>query len=103
MKFNITPSEVLQQLGWKYKQKGNWLVLPHCPNCQGGEHRDIGTFAVHAMDGNFFCHRAKCGYRGTFWGLLLSIGEDPKEYLISDESYPKRPKTEKKRGYIYGV
>jgi hypothetical protein len=95
MNFQIKPSEFLSEIGWKFQLRGNWLCLKKCPFCGGGQNADPFTFAVHAIDGNYFCHRAKCGAKGSFWGLIESQDRDPKDYLGERE-------TTKKKRYIYG-
>lgn len=94
--WTITPTELLNQLGWQFKRRGEWYVLPICPFCHGGNGRDRQTFIVHSTEGHYACLRASCDEKGTFWGLLLSIGENPKEYL------GERLTREKKKGYVYG-
>lgn len=90
----------MQELGWRFKQKGSWLVVDTCPFCTGGDHRDTQTFIVHAEDGNYSCSRSKCGERGTFWGLLLAVGKKVQDYL--GERVPAKKKRQKKKGYVYG-
>lgn len=96
MRFTITPAELLAELGWANKKRGNWLTMKKCPFCGGGEGGDAFTFAVHGTDGNFFCHRSKCGMRGSFWGLLETVGRNPREYFEKDGT---KAKTKKK--FIY--
>lgn len=92
--FLVKPAEFLTDLGWKYTRRGVWLVLKVCPFCDGGYSNDVFTFAVHSQDGNYFCHRAKCGVKGSFWKLIESQGKEPRDYR-------EKAKTKKKR-FIYG-
>lgn len=94
--FKITPAEFLSEIGWQFKRRGAWLTLRICPFCDGGDGgRDLFTFAVHATEGNYFCHRAKCGARGTFWGLIESQGRQASDY------FGEREQTTSKR-FVYG-
>lgn len=80
MSFSITPLQFLRQIGWQVTKRGNWLTTKYCPFCSGGSSGDLFTFAVHSADGNYFCHRAKCGEKGSFWALMESQGQNPREY-----------------------
>jgi hypothetical protein len=101
--WKITPAEFLSELGWTNKRRGNWLTMVICPFCNGGDHKDKLTFIVHAKDGNYSCSRAKCGSRGSFWGLMLAVGKDPKEFLGERiEMMRPRKKKQTKKGYVYG-
>jgi hypothetical protein len=100
--WNITPVEFLSDLGWANKRRGNWLTMTLCPFCQGGDHKDKMTFIVHVIDGNYSCSRAKCGSRGSFWGLMVAVGKDPKDYLGERIERFKPRKKERKKGYVYG-
>lgn len=95
MNWTTTPAEFIKTLGWKAVRRGNWLTTKHCPFCGGGNGGDTFTFAVHATDGNFFCHRAKCGESGSFWGLIERVGQNPKDYL------GERDKKNGKKRFIY--
>ena len=92
--WNISPKEFLANVGQRTGAKGSWLVLDACPFCGGGDHGDRRTFIVHAADGNYACSRAKCGARGTFWGLIEHFGHDPKDHFGERKA--------KAKGYIYG-
>jgi hypothetical protein len=94
MSFSITPSQFLSEIGWTAQKRGNWLTLKRCPFCSGGESGDAFTFAVHAADGNYFCHRSKCGQKGNFWKLIEETGRNPRNY------WGKERQTQKKR-YLY--
>lgn len=96
--FSITPTALLNQLGWKFKKRGQWLTVKECPVCGGGESKDKDTFAIHEKDGNFFCLRGKCGIRGGFWKFLEACELDPKDYINKDGKF----KRTKKKKYIYG-
>lgn len=97
--FSITPAVFLREIGWRFKPRGDWLSLKYCPFCDGGSSGDAFTFAVHAEDGNYFCHRAKCGEKGSFWNLIKSQGRNPRDYLSDDVRKPNR---KKKKKFIYG-
>lgn len=94
--WTITPTELLNQLGWQHKTRRGWYVLPICPFCRGGSGRDRETFIVHIQDGNYACLRASCDEKGSFWGLLEFVGENPKDYIGADNL--RQPK----QRYIYG-
>ncbi len=93
MSFNITPNQFAAEIGWKTQKRGNWLTLKKCPFCGGGESEDVFTFAIHALDGNYFCHRSKCGEKGNFWKLIETTGRNPRDYW---------EKENKKKKFIYG-
>lgn len=95
--FNITPADFLREIGWQFKLRGEWLSLKYCPFCQGGSSRDVFTFAVHKLDGNFFCHRSKCGMSGNFWKLIELNNRNPRDYIGERQQSKKRQKK-----YIYG-
>lgn len=101
IEFSITPEDFLREIGWSFSKRGSWLSLKNCPFCSGGQHRNVFTFAVHSVDGNYFCHRTKCGEKGNFWNLIQSQGKDPKQYL-ADGGKGKKPKKKGKKKYIYG-
>lgn len=86
--FDTTPEEFVRQQGWKlYKhQREHWIVLHRCPSCGGGRHGDAGTCIIHREDGNWKCMRASCGGKGTFWGLMLLAGIDPRNHIVRDGS-----------------
>lgn len=96
MEFNIKPAEFLQEIGWQFKARGEWLSLKLCPFCSGGNSCDVFTFAVHATDGNFFCHRSKCSISGNFWKLIELNQRNPRAY-IGEKTFKKR-----KKKFIYG-
>lgn len=95
--FTISPSEFLSEIGWRFSRRGSWLSVKRCPFCGGGYSGDVFTFAVHSADGNYFCHRTKCGARGSFWSLIESQGKNPRDYTGTSFA----PKQTKKR-FIYG-
>lgn len=94
--FRITPAEFLREIGWNFKPRREWLSLKNCPFCGGGNSRDVFTFAVHSIDGNFFCHRSKCGESGSFWKLIELNNRNPRDYL------GERQEFKKKKNFIYG-
>lgn len=91
MSWNIKPGQFLTSLGWKFSRRGVWLTTKECPFCKGGESGDAFTFAVHSQDGNYFCHRSKCGEKGSFWKLIEESGQNPRNYW----------EKEKKKKYLY--
>jgi hypothetical protein len=97
MSFNIRPIEFMRELGWSPKTRGQWLTIQRCPFCGGGSSGDVFTFAVHSTDGNFFCHRAKCGERGNFWKLIESASYNPRDYWE-----PEDKQQSKKTKWRYG-
>lgn len=96
--FRVTPEEFLREIGLAFKRRHKWLTLRICPFCDGGRLRDAYSCSVHITDGNYFCHRAKCGAGGSFWAFIESQGRNPRDYL---GERIKRPSRNKKR-FIYG-
>lgn len=104
MSFSITPPEVLRMSHWFYKPAGEWLVMPLCPFCGGGNSKDPKTFSVHKTDGSFGCLRSSCGVHGNFWTLLESVGLNPRDYWSSEGAKTVfRKKTKSTKRFIYGV
>lgn len=100
LKYTITPERLLDEQGYKYSVKGNWLSVKYCPFCDGGRTRQQYTFGVHRFDYNYNCLRTTCGNASNFWHLLIHFGYDPKQYVEkSSNSYGSQRK--KKSGYIY--
>ena len=97
MTFNITPEQFLNDVGAVFTKRARWLSLKYCPFCDGGNSGEKFSFSVHISDGNYFCHRNKCGERGSFWKLIETYGRNPRDYR-GDELF--RPK--KKKKYMYG-
>jgi hypothetical protein len=89
-KFSMTPMQFLREVGVDFKEKVHWLSVKTCPFCLGGDHGDVFSFAVHKEGGNFSCSRTKCGKRGTFWGLLLHYGYNPRKYIKYEDGKVKR-------------
>lgn len=104
IRYTITPQELVQQQGWRLagRQTSKWIVLRRCPMCGGGQHGDEGTFIIHTTDGNYSCKRETCGARGTFWGLLLHCGLEPRDYIDREDAgyQPNRKPTTSSR-YVY--
>lgn len=101
IQYNITPREVLDRAGVKYKVNGQWLGYRYCPVCAGGENgRDQWTFAVHSKDGNFNCLRDSCDAKGSFWGLMLLHQINPKAHVLKTEGGAK--KNVKGKRFVYG-
>jgi len=101
IQYNITPRELLDKLGLRYKVNGQWLGFKLCPVCGGGEAgRDQWTFAVHSKDGNYNCLRDSCDAKGSFWGLMLFYQVNPREHVLKDGNIKK--KHGKGRRYVYG-
>lgn len=97
LKFKITPEEFLREIGVQYKRREKWLSLRICPFCYGGHSEEKYSLSIHIRDGNFFCHRAKsCGERGSFWKLIESFGNNPRDYL--ERQFGKS----KKKRKLYG-
>ena len=66
VEYSIRPDELPKDAGWEFRPRQTWHDVKVCPFCGGGDHKDLHTFAVHAADGNYDCHRAGCGQRGSF-------------------------------------
>jgi hypothetical protein len=78
MNTQLQPGEAASYLhskGFELKQRGHWIELRRCPFCGGGPRGDLGTFAVHADDGNYVCKRGSCGVSGPFGRLQEHLGD----------------------------
>ena len=103
VEFTLTPEEFLQELGINYKRREDWLGLKWCLFCFGGESKQVHTFAIHAIDGNYSCLRTKCGVKGSFWNLMLHYGYNPVNYIKrTDKSFKPKPEKREKTRFIYG-
>lgn len=99
IKWTITPEEVLQSRGVRFKKKSQWLDVKHCPFCGGGQRKSPNTFAVHSQKGYYFCLRTSCGEKGNFWKLLIFYGYNPPDHIDrSSRSFKKK----QKKKFIYG-
>ncbi|MET0753610.1 MAG: hypothetical protein ABWZ66_09560 [Pyrinomonadaceae bacterium] len=98
MIYNITPEQFLNEVGASFVRRVRWLSLKICPFCYGGSSGEKYSFSVHIQDGNFFCHRNKCGERGNFWKLIEFYGRNPRDYRGESDFKPKK----KKKKYMYG-
>jgi KaiC/GvpD/RAD55 family RecA-like ATPase len=80
-----------EHLAGKVKRtQSGWYEAESCPFCRGGSSRDKGTFAVHAVDGNYVCKRGKCEQAGSFWQLCEYFHADPRDYHDADAVPVKR-------------
>ena len=62
----------------EYKEKGNEIIPKFCPYCEGGSHKDIGTFAINKDTGAYNCKRGSCGEAGSIIQLGKYLGVDIK-------------------------
>jgi twinkle protein len=91
----------IAQKGWQFKQRGAWLELRHCPFCLGGRHSDVGTFAVHATDGNYICKRGSCAVAGSFVGLQQHFGDKAERaYVFKSKTVKTFVAPEKQPGEV---
>lgn len=95
MTFDITPEQFLNEVGAQFVKRTRWLSLKICPFCDGGDRGEKYSFSVHKTDGNYFCHRNKCGARGSFWKLIEHYGRNPRDYR-GNAPQPKKKK------FMYG-
>lgn len=96
--WKITPADFLREVGLAHKKRGSWLQVATCIFCDGGGSNDKFSLNVHEKDGNFFCHRSKCGMRGSFWKFIELNHRDPREYLGEKRSKGKKMK----KRFIFG-
>jgi len=87
----------LAQKGWEFKRRGDWLELRKCPFCKGGQHSDVGTFAVHAIDGNYVCQRGSCAVSGPFARLQEHCGDKPERVYVPPPVFGKKYKVPEKQ------
>lgn len=68
--------------------RGDELLFNYCPYCQGGDHRDKGSFSINLKTGQFECKRANCGAKGNMITLSqdfdFSLSEEMDRYLNRD-------------------
>jgi KaiC/GvpD/RAD55 family RecA-like ATPase len=88
--FKIEPF-LRERLTSKVKRtQSGWYEAEYCPFCGGGSSRDKGTFAVHAVDGNYKCQRGKCDQAGSFWQLCEYFHAEPRDYHDADAAPVKK-------------
>ena len=58
-----------------YKIVNGQVSAMTCPFCHGGEHNDQYSFYVGLYNGTYYCHRAGCGAKGSFYSLANHFGE----------------------------
>lgn len=101
--YTVTPAQFLAAANRKFTKQGNWLSLEICPFCDGGQHADTNTFAVHWLDGSFGCLRASCAAHGSFFDLFRTFGANPLEYLDRDRMDGKTSNRNKTYSpFVYG-
>lgn len=65
--------------------RGNQLVFQYCPYCNGGTHKDKGTFYISLDTGQFQCKRSSCDAKGNMITLArdfgFSLSEDVDRYF----------------------
>ncbi|MGB4823832.1 MAG: hypothetical protein WBP82_02865 [Leuconostoc mesenteroides] len=98
IKFTITSKELLDRQGLRIKSNGNWWSVKTCPFCDGGKQKQVYTFGVHKIDGNYNCLRTKCGEASNFWNLLKFFDLNPSDYIDKDKSTNSKKKSKR---YIY--
>lgn len=65
--------KVIRNLG-DGKRKGDEVIPKLCPICEGGGHRDKGTFALNTVTGASNCMRGSCGWSGSIKQLAEFLG-----------------------------
>ena len=64
----------------EYHVRGEKIVPQYCPICNGGENKDVGTFAIYPDENGRFvykCLRASCPEaKGTLHSLMKMFGEE---------------------------
>ena len=85
--------EYAQRYFGDYTVHGNEIIPKLCPFCNGGESRDIKTFALNFEKHTYNCKRGSCGKTGHFSELLSGVGE---KY---QEAYPQMIRQKPKRVY----
>lgn len=80
----------------EYKRKGDEIIPDLCPYCQGGSHRDKGTFALNTAKLTYNCKRGSCGQEGTFSKLCQDFGERSEnlERRVPTKKKFKKPETQ---------
>ena len=94
----MKPIDLAQKHLGQFRTKGNELVPIYCPFCQGGEHHDKYTFALHRDTGAYNCKRGSCGATGSFQQLSEHFGESSgREYELYKPAPPRtyKPPTAK--------
>ncbi len=80
------------------KRRGNEIIPRYCPFCEGGTHKDKGTFAFNTETGVYNCLRGSCGESGHARQLADYLGIESSEYMKQDyfREVRKSKKTYKK-------
>lgn len=99
--YTINPQSLLDLKNLRTKKSGKVIGIEYCPNCGGGNSRQIYTAAVHLIDGNFWCMRTKCSWKGNFWQLLEYFNLNPYEYIDRHEYKKSSPTARRKSNYVY--
>lgn len=92
----MNPVEFADKYLYPYKPKGNELIPFVCPICNGGPHRDKGTFALNIEKLTYNCRRGSCGVSGTFSALCKEYGEESDDLKEWKAIYVPKPKVYKK-------
>jgi len=70
----MKPIEFADRYLKPYKIRGNEIIA-NCPVCNGGDHKDKGTFYLNKEKKVYQCKRGKCGAQGTFSQLCRMYDE----------------------------
>jgi len=71
----MTPIEVAYRaFPGNFTVKSGEIISKYCPFCNGGEHKDRGTFALNINTGLYNCKRSNCGEQGTLKQLCDKLG-----------------------------
>lgn len=92
----MNPVEFAEKYLYPHKFKGNEIVPFLCPFCNGGDHRDRGTFALNIEKLTYNCRRGNCGVKGTFSQLCKEYGEESDDLKEWKAIYIPKPKIYKK-------
>lgn len=92
----MNPVEFAEKYLYPHKFKGNEIIPFVCPSCNGGPHRDRGTFALNIEKLTYNCRRGSCGVSGTFSALCKEYGEESDDLKEWKAIYIPKPKVYKK-------
>lgn len=88
----MNPYEFADKYLYPFKTKGDEIVPKLCPICEGGSHRDNGTFALNIEKLTYNCRRGSCNATGTFSQLCKEYGEESDDLKEWKTNYIPRPK-----------
>lgn len=92
---NEDVQRILHLLG-EFKEKNGEIIPKYCPFCQGGSHKDTGTFAINKETGAYNCMRGSCKEAGNINKLAEYLGVETKMKNDYFREYRKPKKVYKK-------